>query len=147
MTYLVAYVAVFFVFGIIDATWLITMGKTLYRPTLGDLLLEDFRIAPAVIFYLAYPIGMVVFAVMPGLRSDSLLVAFLSALLFGAIAYGTYDLTNYATLRNASRAASFARSPFSIRSRSMFSPIRSASWRQRPGSRPRASRQPRNEKG
>jgi uncharacterized membrane protein len=100
MSYLVPYVAVLVVFGIIDAAWLNTMGKLLYRPTLGDILLDDLRIAPAMVFYFAYPIGVVAFAVMPGLRSDSPIVAFLSALLFGATAYGTYDLTNYATLRN-----------------------------------------------
>jgi uncharacterized membrane protein len=100
MTYLIPYVAVLVVFGIIDAAWLNTMGKLLYRPTLGDILLDDLRIAPAMVFYFAYPIGVVAFAVMPGLHSDSLVVAFLSALLFGATAYGTYDLTNYATLRN-----------------------------------------------
>ncbi len=100
MTYLVPYVAVLVIFGIIDAVWLNTVGKLLYRPTLGDILLDDLRIAPAVIFYLAYPIGIVTFAVMPGLRSDSSLLTFGYALLFGALAYGTYDLTNYATLRN-----------------------------------------------
>jgi uncharacterized membrane protein len=100
MAYVISYVAVLIVFGIIDAGWLNTIGKLLYRPALGDILLDDLRIVPAIVFYLAYPIGVVVFAVTPGLRSDSLLVAFLSALLFGALAYGTYDLTNYATLRN-----------------------------------------------
>ena len=100
MTYLVPYVAVLVVFGIIDAAWLNSMGKLLYRPALTDILLEDLRIAPAILFYLAYPIGIVVFAVMPGLREGSLLIAFTYALLFGALAYGTYDLTNYATLRH-----------------------------------------------
>jgi uncharacterized membrane protein len=100
MTYLVPYVAVLVVFGIIDAGWLNTTGKILYRPALGDILLDDLRIAPAILFYLAYPIGIVAFAVMPGLRSDSVATAFFYALLFGAIAYGTYDLTNYATLRS-----------------------------------------------
>jgi uncharacterized membrane protein len=100
MTYLVPYVAVLVVFGIIDAAWLNSMGKLLYRPALTDILLDDLRIAPAILFYLAYPIGIVVFAVMPGLREGSLLIAFTYALLFGALAYGTYDLTNYATLRH-----------------------------------------------
>jgi uncharacterized membrane protein len=100
MTYLVPYVAVLVIFGIIDAAWLNSMGKLLYRPALTDILLEDLRITPAILFYLAYPIGIVVFAVMPGLREGSLLVAFTYALLFGALAYGTYDLTNYATLRH-----------------------------------------------
>ncbi len=80
MTYLVPYVAVLVVFGIIDAGWLNTMGKILYRPALGDILLDDLRIAPAILFYLAYPIGIVAFAVMPGLRSDSVAtVVFLRA--------------------------------------------------------------------
>ncbi len=99
MAYLVPYVAALVVFRIIDAAWLNTMGRILYRPTLGDILLDDLRIAPAIIFYLAYPIGVVAFAVMPGLRSDSIATAFGYALLFGALAYGTYDLTNFVTLR------------------------------------------------
>jgi uncharacterized membrane protein len=100
MTYFVSYVAVLVVFGIIDAGWLSTMGNILYRPTLGDILLQNHRIAPAIVFYAIYPIGVVVFAVLPALRSGSLATAFFLALLFGAIAYATYDLTNYATLRN-----------------------------------------------
>jgi uncharacterized membrane protein len=100
MTYVVPYVVALVVFGIIDAAWLNTMGKILYRPVLSDILLEDLRLAPAIVFYLAYPVGIVAFAVMPGLRADSLPMTFCYALLFGALAYGTYDLTNYATLRH-----------------------------------------------
>jgi uncharacterized membrane protein len=100
MSYLVAYVTVLIVFGVIDAGWLSTMGPVLYRPTLRDILLPSLRIAPALAFYLLYPVGVVVFAVLPGLRSGALSTAFMLALLFGALAYGTYDLTNYATLRN-----------------------------------------------
>jgi uncharacterized membrane protein len=100
MTYFVAYISVLVVFGIIDAGWLSTMGNTLYRPALGDILLPNLRIAPAIAFYAIYPVGIVVFAVLPSLRSGALATAFFPALLFGAIAYATYDLTNYATLRN-----------------------------------------------
>jgi len=100
MIYFVAYISVLVVFGIIDAGWLSTMGGLLYRPILGDILLENLRIAPAIAFYLAYPIGVVVFAVLPGLRAGSLPTACLLAVLFGALAYATYDLTNYATLRH-----------------------------------------------
>jgi uncharacterized membrane protein len=71
MAYLISYVALLIVFGIIDAGWLNTMGKLLYRPALGDILLDDLRIAPAIVFYLAYPIGVVVFAVTLGLRAGS----------------------------------------------------------------------------
>jgi uncharacterized membrane protein len=100
MSYLAAYFTVLIVFGIIDAGWLTVMGPLVYRPTLGDILLPSLRVAPALVFYLLYPIGVLVFAVLPGLRAESLATAFLLALLFGALAYGTYDLTNYATLRH-----------------------------------------------
>jgi uncharacterized membrane protein len=100
MTYIVAYVAVLIVFGAIDAVWLTTMGAVLYRPALGDILAQSLRVVPAIAFYLIYPIGIVVFAVLPGLRAQSPLAAAALALLFGALAYATYDLTNYATLRN-----------------------------------------------
>ena len=100
MPYAIAYVVVLIVFGAIDAVWLSTMGPLLYRPALGDILAQNLRIAPAIAFYLTYPIGVVVFAVLPALRAQTPLTAAALALLFGALAYATYDLTNYATLRN-----------------------------------------------
>ncbi|HEX4407137.1 MAG TPA: DUF2177 family protein [Xanthobacteraceae bacterium] len=100
MSILAAYITILIVFGIIDAGWLATMGPVLYRPTLGDILLPSLRVAPAIAFYAVFPIGIIVFAVLPGLRAGSLPTVFLLAALYGALAYATYDLTNYATLRN-----------------------------------------------
>lgn len=100
MAYMIGYIAVLISFGAIDAVWLRFMGPVLYRPTLGDILLPDIRIAPAVAFYLIYPLGLLAFAVFPGLKSGSAGAAFGSGVLLGAIAYATYDLTNFATLRN-----------------------------------------------
>ena len=100
MTYLAAYLSALVVFGIVDAAWLSTMGNILYRPLLGDLLAPTVRIVPAIAFYLIYPVGVVVFVVLPALRDGSAMAStFLYGLLFGAIAYATYDLTNQATLR------------------------------------------------
>jgi uncharacterized membrane protein len=100
MTYLIAYVVVLLVFGAIDATWLSTMGPVIYRPALGDILAPSLRVGPAIAFYAMYPIGVVVFAVLPALRLQTPLTGAALAALFGALAYATYDLTNYATLRN-----------------------------------------------
>jgi uncharacterized membrane protein len=100
MTYIVAYITVLIVFGTIDAVWLTTMAAILYRPALGDILAQSMRVVPAIAFYLLFPIGIVVFAVLPGLRAQSPVTAAALGLLFGALAYATYDLTNYATLRN-----------------------------------------------
>jgi uncharacterized membrane protein len=99
MPYLAAYLTALIVFGGIDALWLSFMGPAVYRPVLAEILAPNLRLAPAITFYLAFPIGLVVFGVLPGLRSGALTSAFAFAVLFGALAYATYDLTNYATLR------------------------------------------------
>lgn len=100
MVYVVGYLCALLVFGAADAVWLSTVGPALYKPVLGDILLADVRLGPAVAFYAMYPVGILVFAVLPGLRSGSVGTALVLGLLLGAIAYATYDLTNYATLRN-----------------------------------------------
>src|ERR1700744_6188618 len=100
MTYLIAYVVVLLVFGAIDATWLSIMGPLIYKPALGAILAPSLRAAPAIAFYALYPIGVVVFAVLPALREQTPANGAALAALFGALAYATYDLTNYATLRN-----------------------------------------------
>lgn len=100
LTYLLAYVIALFLFGIADALWLTTMGASLYRATLGDILHPTVRLWPAIAFYLLFPVGIVVFAVAPGLRSGSPGEAALYGAILGLITYATYDLTNFATLRN-----------------------------------------------
>ena len=94
------YIFILVVFVILDGIWLSQMGQALYRPILGDILADKVRIAPAVVFYLAYPLGLEIFAVLPALRANSLQHAVVYAALFGLFAYATYDLTNHATLRN-----------------------------------------------
>jgi uncharacterized membrane protein len=100
MQHAIAYGAALIVFGVVDLAWLVLMGSRLYRPTLGDILLPSVRLWPAMIFYLVFPVGILVFAVLPGLRGGSLASTFGLGLLLGAVAYATYDLTNFATVRN-----------------------------------------------
>jgi uncharacterized membrane protein len=100
MQYVAAYITALVVFGASDAIWLSLMGPALYRPILGDILLPTLRVPPAVVFYAIFPVGIVAFAVVPALRTGAISSALLWGALFGAIAYATYDLTNYATLRN-----------------------------------------------
>jgi len=99
MTYVTAYLVSLVIFLAVDFIWLGTMGAALYRATLGDLLAPSVRLPPAIVFYLAYPVGIVVFAVLPALAFDSWVRGAALGALFGARAYATYDLTNYATLR------------------------------------------------
>jgi uncharacterized membrane protein len=83
----------------LDAIWLTFTANALYRPLIGDLMLDGFRPAPAIVFYVLYIGGIVVFAVRPGLAAGRWTTALLSGALFGLFAYGTYDLTNQATLK------------------------------------------------
>ncbi len=100
MNYVAAYVSALVVFIVADFAWLTTMVPRFYRPALGDLLMPGVSWAPAAVFYLMYPVGLVVFAIGPALKNGSVLTAAATGALFGLFTYGTYNLTNQATLRN-----------------------------------------------
>jgi uncharacterized membrane protein len=99
MQYVVAYLAAAAAFLTIDLIWLGKIAKAFYRDQLGPLLLERFRFGVATLFYLVYVVGIVIFAIAPALQSDRWEVALCLGALFGFFAYGTYDMTNLATLK------------------------------------------------
>lgn len=98
MRWIIAWVAAALSFGVLDALWLRWVGPNLYRPALGEVLADQFRMGPALLFYACYISAMVWFAVRPGL-AQGVPHAVLNGALLGAIAYATYDLTNQATLK------------------------------------------------
>ena len=98
MKWIIAYVSAFLSFGLLDFLWLRWAGPNFYRPEIGELLATNFRVVPAVVFYVCYIAGMVWFAVRPGL-SGNVALATLNGALLGALAYATYDLTNQATMK------------------------------------------------
>ena len=97
--YIVRYAVALAVLVIGDALWLGWFGQAVVRPALGATMRENLLWTPVALFYLLYAIGVVVFAVDPALRSKSLVTAAVLGLLFGFMAYMTYDMTNMATLR------------------------------------------------
>ncbi len=105
-TYIVAYVATGVVFLVLDALWLSKMGPAFYKPIMGDAALEGFRVAPAIVFYFLYLVGIMVFAISPALADGRWTTALLHGALLGFFCYATYDLTNQATLKNWSTALS-----------------------------------------
>ncbi|MGE6739653.1 DUF2177 family protein [Allorhizobium pseudoryzae] len=98
--YAVAYLSTAAVFFGLDLLWLGKVATSFYRDQLGDLMLERPNLAVAGVFYLLYVGGIVYFAVQPHLASGTVLNAFVSGAILGLIAYGTYDITNMATLKN-----------------------------------------------
>lgn len=88
------------VFLAIDMLWLGLVAKNFYAKQIGFLLKPDVNWLAAIIFYLLFIVGLVIFVVMPSLSKHSWVLALLLGALFGLITYATYDLTNLATMKN-----------------------------------------------
>ena len=98
--YLKLYLATFLTFFAIDMLWLGWVARSFYRKYLGFLMAPAPNWLAAVIFYLLFILGILVFVVLPGLQEGSLKTTLIRAALYGLITYATYDLTNLATLKN-----------------------------------------------
>jgi uncharacterized membrane protein len=98
--YLKLYLATLVAFLVIDMLWLGLVARTFYRNYLGFLMAPSPNWLAAIIFYLLFVVGIVVFVVVPGLEASSLKTTLLRAALFGLVAYATYDLTNLATVKD-----------------------------------------------
>lgn len=96
-----AYAGTAIVMVALDMLWLGVVAKPLYQQGIGHLMAERPNISVAVLFYLLYSLGVVIFAVSPQQPSGSGWALTLAmGALFGFFAYATYDLTNLATLRD-----------------------------------------------
>lgn len=103
---LTAYLVTVAVFLALDFAWLSKIAKRFYVERIGHLLLEKPKMPAAAAFYAVYAVGLVIFAVAPALSSGSAGSAATFGALFGFFTYATYDMTNYATLRNWSLTVS-----------------------------------------
>ena len=95
------------IFLIIDIIWLSIMVKHFYRPNLGLLLTDKPVMWAAISFYFIYVLGLSIIILQPALNNDSVFQAFWTGLIFGIVAYGTYNLTNMATINNWSAKVVF----------------------------------------
>ena len=87
------------VFLAVDGVFLAFVGAPLYAAAIGPLLAEQFRIVPAVVFYLLHVTGIMVLVLPLARQRGGLASAFLYGAMFGLCTYGTYDLTNHAILK------------------------------------------------
>lgn len=94
------YLITFAVFFCIDMVWLGVVAKGFYRRHLGPLLSPKVNWMAAILFYLLFIFGLLVFIVRPAVLAGAPGRAFLLGALFGLIAYATYDLTNLATVKD-----------------------------------------------
>ena len=95
----ITYLTVLVVFTAVDFLWLGLIALDFYKKEIGSLMLEKPRLEIAVIFYALCALGITILAVQPALNSGGWYTALLLGAVFGLCAYGTYDLTNLATLQ------------------------------------------------
>jgi len=88
------------VFFVLDLVWLGLIAKPFYSHHLGYLLREKVIWWAAILFYLLFLIGLIVFVIGPAVESGSMRRALVLGSLFGFITYQTYELTNYALVRD-----------------------------------------------
>jgi len=100
MPYVYGWLASASAFLVLDSIWLSQMAPRFYRPAIGDMLAAKPNFIAAAIFYLLYVTGILVLAVLPALEKGSLAKAAALGAFVGLFAYGTYDLTNHATLKD-----------------------------------------------
>jgi uncharacterized membrane protein len=83
----------------IDMVWLTWLGRGFYMQEIGGLLLDTPNLPAALAFYVLYSVGVVVIIIAPALETQSVMRALIYGIIFGLVAYGTYDLTNLAVMK------------------------------------------------
>ena len=96
--YLASYAATMISMLVIDLLWIGVIAKPLYQSGIGHLMAAQPNLVAVLLFYLLFPLGLLLFAVLPTAGSGWGRTLATGAL-FGFFAYATYDLTNLATLK------------------------------------------------
>jgi len=97
---LAMYAITLIVFFVVDMIWLGLVARGFYNRHLGHLLSPDVRWGAAILFYLLFIAGLLVFVIRPALLHSAPLEALWLGAFFGLVSYATYDLTNHATLKD-----------------------------------------------
>ena len=88
------FIALLFFF-IIDVFWIYFVATPMYKEEVGALM--ELKVAPALIFYVIFLLGLIFFVINPN-QNNTLINVFLIGAFFGLVTYGTYDLTVYASM-------------------------------------------------
>ncbi len=96
--HLVPFFVTLILFAGVDFLWLFSTNQ-IYKKYLAHLLGANVNWIGVLFFYPLYALGMYLFVINPLGKHASLMDLFLYGAFFGLVTYGTYDLTNYATLR------------------------------------------------
>jgi len=108
MRFIVAYIAVAVVFFGLDFLWLSRFALDMYKREIGPLLLDQPNLLISALFYLVFVLGLVLLVVLPVLNGGGWVSALWMGAVLGLVAYGTFDITNLATLKGWSQTLALA---------------------------------------
>jgi uncharacterized membrane protein len=99
-TYAKLYGIALVVFFALDLLWLGVIAKGLYQKHLGFLMREQVLWPAAILFYVLFLVGLIVFVIGPAMETGSMQKALVLGAFYGFITYQTYELTNWAMVKN-----------------------------------------------
>ncbi len=94
---LVTFITTLLVMLMLDIAWIGFIAAELYANGIGHLMAKEPNLYAAVIFYIIFISGLMVFAITP---RNSVKISMRQAALYGFFTYSTYEFTNMATLIN-----------------------------------------------
>lgn len=100
LDFVIVFLITLVAFFAIDLVWLGVVARPFYQAEIGHLLKKDVNWTAAIIFYLIFIVGLIVFVILPAMENKNIVEAILKGALFGFVTYATYDLTNLATLKD-----------------------------------------------
>lgn len=99
MSLILLWVTAAIIFLAADMLWLTWLAKDFYAREIGGLVRDWPNMAAAVLFYLLFVTGLLIFVLRPAYYQNSIVQAAMYGAAFGLVAYGTYDLTSLAVLK------------------------------------------------
>ena len=98
--YLYTYLAMTVAFLAVDLLWLGFVARPIYQKYLGHLMRENTSWVAAIVFYLLFLVGILIFAVLPAYEKASWFQLLIHGALFGFFTYMTFELTAFAVLKD-----------------------------------------------
>ena len=95
-TNIITYLSILLSLLILDGIWLGLVAKDGYQQAMGHIMREQVIVWPWIVFYLLYPLAILILAIKVQLPTQSRFSFLWRGAVLGATAYGTYNLTNYA---------------------------------------------------
>tara|TARA_B100000767_G_C19759401_1_gene534467 strand:- start:631 stop:1029 length:399 start_codon:yes stop_codon:yes gene_type:complete len=100
MIYIKLFLTSFITFLLLDALWIGLIARSFYSKQLSLYLTDNVIWLSALIFYVIFNIGLLIFVILPSIEKNSYSTLFIYSLLYGLVTFATYDLTNLATIKD-----------------------------------------------